>query len=35
MGSLRIVGLGELQPLFDACEDFVGRLCNVFLNTCT
>ena len=25
-----IVGLGELQPLVGACEQFVGRLWNVF-----
>ena len=30
MGNLVIVGLGELQPLFGACELFVGSLWNVF-----
>ena len=31
MRKLLVVGLHELQPLFDTCELFVGRLWNVFL----
>ena len=30
MVNLVVVGLGELQPLFGACEQFVGRLWNIF-----
>ena len=30
MGNQEVVGLGELQPLFGACEQFIGHLCNVF-----
>ena len=30
MGNLVVVGLAELRPLFGACEQFVGRLCNAF-----
>ena len=30
MGNLVVVGLRELRPLVGACEQFVGRLCNVF-----
>ena len=30
MGNIVVVGLGELLPLFGACEQFVGPLWNVF-----
>ena len=30
MGNLVVIGLGELRPLFGACKQFVGCLCNVF-----
>ena len=30
MGKLMVVGLHELQPPFDTCEQYVGRLWNVF-----
>ena len=30
MGNLVAVGLGELQLLFGACEQYVGCICNVF-----
>ena len=30
MGNLVVVELRELRPLFSACEQFVGQLCNVF-----
>ena len=30
MGNLVVVELGELRPIFGACEQFVGRLWNVF-----